>query len=845
MQEVQIPLKGIALTPYSDVSPDGQLSACHMLEPRDGGLRPFVLAGDSEDLSQTDVALVYIHSIPGTLAKHLIFAGTDGLYYGVEGSLDSLEYIGPSTGIKSVVSVGNTLIVLSSNGNEYYLFKEGTYKTIGTKPSEINISFGLKGYVTDYTTGEELKVEVNGFNAIIDKDIAVISEKVWSAVNQVKSRGDFSGPFFVRAAYRMHNEKYTMLTPPVLMIPDSIGPRAYLREPTHLSETDNGNTSYYWKGVLAAQGVVTSLMYKVLSLGNIEDWKDIIKSIDIFVTPQVYSYHIGEKVTGFESLKDSFGIYADYSDPVYKERAMPSFSQAYFYMPWKDEEELLSDIEGLSQFYLVHSFSVDEYIAKSQYTHEQIEISAGTIANLTLQDSLADSSDYQSHDLIMADGAFVYNQRVHLFGITRKVFKGFSSDVMWPYTENGTSQYHIAVWISHSDGTASTVVSSSSLNTLSLVSRFFYYPDSNATRMIVYDSSGNAVMDVPLKPHPFLNGAYFLWMNNRPTVDDTFPVLPAASDSLINIDNKLYVSEADNPFHFPLENIYTVGAGSIIGLSTVATALSEGQYGTFPLMVFCTDGNYSLSVTSDGKYGNVHPPMSRDVCTNPSSITQTDSEVLFVSAKGVMVTAGASARLLSGDLEGCPDTFIGEVSDDVVGSIPPVDFFQTCRITYDYANQRILFTGNDSIAYVYSIVSASWSTCSLGDVKAAVGAFPNSYLQIGNRVVKLNRTYSYSGPAIDGTILTRPVKFDSLQHKVIYQINLQGVFKGPQLIKIYGSREGISWCYLGMSQGSRIGRILGRSFKYYRFGIATSLAPYEHITGLRVVFDTRSERRLR
>lgn len=849
MQEHQIPFKGIALTPYADSSPDGQLAACSMLEQRGGALRPTMLPGDTYQVPEFPrSSLILIGSHITTGFTHYIFSSSQGLYYTNQDFAEYHNFAAPIYAT-NVTSVGNTLIILSADGPHYYLYTDNTYKYLGTKPDEINISFGLWG--KEFSLGtEEFSVEVYVSGVAFPiKDTTAASNKVWETIN--KEFVGYSSPFFVRAAYRLNDGTHYMATPPVLMIPDSKGTRALLADATLEDRTENGVTTRTIKGTMKAQGVSHTLVYKILDAGNLEQWKDIISGIDVFMTPRICPYNVDGEIKYIDSsFESSFGLYSENLQYGYEEKTMqPIGGSAYFMMPWKEEEDYLNELESASQFYKFHSFTVDEYIQAvntDNIPKEFGNITAETLQNLTLQETLNDAADYQSHDTIIADNAFVYNRSLHMYGITRQLFRGFTPEVMWPYTDGGNTSYTITVRISMPDGNVSTVKVASAYTTLQAISRYFYYPDANATRMIVYDAEGTPVLDVPLKPHPFLNGAYYAWLNNKPSANGSTPALPEETTASLELGNKLYVSEVDNPYRFPLESIYTIGTGSILGLATIATALSQGQFGQFPLMAFCSDGNYTLSVTGEGKYSTVSP-MSRDVCINPQSITPTDNEILFVTSKGVMITSGASAQLLSAELDGVPDTFVTYDSADGTLMENPLPFFAQCRIIFDYANRRMLFVSvGNSFAYIYNIETASWSTAEIGSVKAVLNSYPYPFIQFEDgSILKINRPYPFQGETQNGLIITRPVKFDTLQYKVLHQLTLQGVFANEPIIKIYGSQDGTTWCYLGAALRRRIGHMRGRPFKYFRFSIATKLAPTENITGLRVGYEVRTENRLR
>ena len=48
--------------------------------------------------------------------------------------------------------------------------------------------------------------------------------------------------------------------------------------------------------------------------------------------------------------------------------------------------------------------------------------------------------------------------------------------------------------------------------------------------------------------------------------------------------NKIYTSEVNNPFYFPVLGINSVGTGKILGISSAAKALSEVSLGSFLFM---------------------------------------------------------------------------------------------------------------------------------------------------------------------------------------------------------------------------------------------------------------------
>ena len=79
-----------------------------------------------------------------------------------------------------------------------------------------------------------------------------------------------------------------------------------------------------------------------------------------------------------------------------------------------------------------------------------------------------------------------------------------------------------------------------------------------------------------------------------------------------NLSNEVWVSEVNNPFVFNAQGVNTVGNGTIIGVVSNTRAISQGQFGQFPLFCFTSDGIWMLQTSSEGIY-SASSPISREV----------------------------------------------------------------------------------------------------------------------------------------------------------------------------------------------------------------------------------------
>ena len=296
-----------------------------------------------------------------------------------------------------------------------------------------------------------------------------------------------------------------------------------------------------------------------------------------------------------------------------------------------------------------------------------------------------------------------------------------------------------------------------------------------------------------------------------------------------------------------IRDSYTIGNGDIYAMCPVTTAISQGQFGQFPMLLFCSDGNYAMSVNSEGFYSTISP-IQRDVCLNPRSITQMDSEVLFISSRGVMITNGASIDCISQALQGVFEPVPEEIGTNMeMIDKPPIELIKTAMIAYDYANQRIIFMLKDmDTSFVLSLPENRWNTAVFGRVKSVVNIFPYSYVHIEDRIVRLTDIYDYSSEVINkGIVVTRALKLDTLQLKRLMDMSVQGIFSGKQKMILFASQDGKKWYKIGETQARRVGAIRGRYFKYYRIALETALTAKENISGIRLIYDIMPEKRLR
>lgn len=400
---------------------------------------------------------------------------------------------------------------------------------------------------------------------------------------------------------------------------------------------------------------------------------------------------------------------------------------------------------------------------------------------------------------------------------------------------------------------------------------WLFYPNSNAFKIAIYENS-QLVFVADLKAHDFLNGAYaFLGFKSERGNSSTVGTLPSISNSssfqdgaIVDVPNKIYTSEVNNPFFFPLLGINTVGNGKILGMSSANKALSQGQFGQFPLYAFTTDGVWALEVSSTGTY-SAKQPITRDVCISPNSITQLDSAVLFATDRGIMHICGSTVQCISDklntaeifDIANLPksdkliDVFNRKADEDKQATLsdltlqPFQNFLKGCRMVYDYTNQHIIvYNPNIRYAYVYSLKSQSWGMMQ-SDIVDNVNSYPEALAMAdGAKLVDFSTSEANSIPAL---IITRPFKLDDPNaFKTINTIIQRGLFHSSHVSQVlYGSNDLYNWHAVWSSVDRIMRGFRGTPYKAYRLALICKFDKAECIYGCSITYEPRMTNQIR
>ncbi|MGM9845569.1 MAG: hypothetical protein ACI30K_05010 [Muribaculaceae bacterium] len=584
-----------------------------------------------------------------------------------------------------------------------------------------------------------------------------------------------------------------------------------------------------------------------------------------------------------------------------EEAGEPSWLKQLFIVNIPPAEDFFSKIKDVSSFYKIASFAIDEIVHSD--TFAPLELENKDLTAIETRPTLPD--DYQSQHHIAAKHLYAFNSRLNMCGIKIAPPTPFSLRSMAqavfhenekgePLLEDADGNLDTSLIVStYSLFKVTKIVVWSKLEGSKCVSvreidgdnetyyhlheyfpRWLYYPDSTAYKMCIFayreenGSQVNRVYSIPLKPHAFLNGAYFLhegyelkWAPKELSDEEAKKAANPDEPFYVTLPSKVYTSYTNNPFVFPPTGVNTIGSTDVLALTSAAKALSQGQFGQFPLYAFTNEGIWALETKSDGGY-IAKQPISRDVCINTNSITQIDAAVLFASTRGIMMVSGSEVQCLSDIINNKTktdfSTFKGmgkviKMADVATYSIIELfaDFLRNCRMLYDYVNQRVIvYAVSDdglpwSYAYVLSLRSNTWATIT-SDITYAVNAYPDA-LAVNADGAVLNFSAHDTANFPKALLITRPISLDGPDVlKTVNTIIARGVFDRKHIkLVLYGSRDLAHWHLITSSVDATLRGFSGTPYKHFRLVLLADLAEGESVSGASFAFNARYVNQLR
>ncbi len=697
--------------------------------------------------------------------------------------------------VNDTKNIGNTVIISTNHRLYYLLYKDGNYKFIGNQIPFPMVSFDVVGsgqnylfnqtdeyataigdeplYFTEVPEEDEWNsTNEEGHNTPILADkIRTFLERIWSDVSFFYKQ--YVNPVFFRYSVTLFDGT-RLSSIPILLGAGPENPIVVTIESNDQLDADTeGNTvvsssrfgTFGW--TVNFNREIYDVRAQIKDYEDLANWMDIIQSIDIFVS----------KDLPWNAKKDVSQI----SNRVYNQNKVTGTNRYTLYTESSCELRFVQDTERFEQdildvsskCYLLESIPLRgsvEIDNEHSFSQAFVELISGKILkdreeseDLLVQKELLIDDDMK-HYPTSAKRLETFNSRLLLLAPTQIL--SFDYDRLNSFREykvDNTDSLDVAERITYEaifgidvNGQKKyiqgpVVVTEDVGITREEYNAFQIFPDSRCSQMIlkitkeIGDDTEILYGRFPMIPHPYLDCAYlYKGLNNdlAALCDSSRDIMPTI-DNFEESLNKIYMSNTDNPFFFDIKGRYTFQS-EVLGTAIATTALSQGQFGQFPLYVFTEDGIWAMETAADGLF-ITQKPLSREVCINQESITPIDNAVVFVTSKGVMILQGSQVMNISPYMNG-KHYVLEDKAKEIISKMqfcnlvdiltdtdPFMSFMKDAKVAYDYNGQRLIFISgaNPIFQYVYKLDTQTWHKMGNKDIHlvAPLNSYPECLVQ--------------------------------------------------------------------------------------------------------------------
>jgi hypothetical protein len=696
----------------------------------------------TEDLGlpiNKDLDFVFIHKTAGY--ENVLYVSESALKYMVDGKETIITHLQSGDTISDISSIGNSVIVRGKLSTYYLLYKEAVYISLGTQIPfpELQIQRGdISFSKIEFEQSDIPKWDVSGAGLLNEfnnnKNPGSIryklSEQVLKTyktqISECLKCGEFSTMRFVRYAVELFDG--TLIS----SIPFLIGefPNLLSKEVENPSDMDDPGSMTNTLTVYTY-----SVNIKMPDINFFNNWEHIVKSVNIYLSPPIIPDPISKdepeawiKATGRTQYKTEIPGYEGVQLTTNMTFDLGSlFANDEVIMFYASQCKLVKQIE----VFVTDTFRKEEFSEdyKELCSSKGVSLKGSQEFNteeILQKDQLKD--DDIQHYASLGESYSSYNNRLLSISPVDKLSYMYSKVPDCNATSEESTlllQFHLLT------DSGEKVVE----KRVSTGRKYFFFPDTRCYKVDVFFNKGDITkkLSYDMKTFAFLEGAYYLDKefllggdislshDESKAIEGT----PSVAQFLDYRSNYFYMSEPDNLFTFPDHAKYQFQS-KVLGVAIATNAMSQGQFGQFPLYVFTEDGIWVMETGAEGTFVS-QKPLSREVCINPDSICSIDNAVVFVTSKAVMMIQGSqvvdlslrmtgrhytpndSALNIIRKKEGFSEFELAISEDD-----PFMKFMGRAKVAYDYVGKRLIFisTIEDGVPYkfqyIYKIDTQTW-----------------------------------------------------------------------------------------------------------------------------------------
>lgn len=355
----------------------------------------------------------------------------------------------------------------------------------------------------------------------------------------------------------------------------------------------------------------------------------------------------------------------------------PTTDASYFKYPSNDDNDP-SNILDDGNYYILKEIPIDELSVGENIIMEDLDYSALDILEI-------DTTRY--HEALLDGSMDVYNKRIHLFDYKRELARletfvsGYFTITAGDDSGGSVAANYYAEVIVFENGINNKITKLIGTGAAGegcyFNTRLLSYLNVNATKLRVWGESADGLYksesSYTLTSHSELNFSYLCNYNASSelfnTIDGSTVVFSVGIDGIdneiyagiLNNEDNIIVSDQNYPDSYDSINSYSFGDGEIIAISAPTFPLSEGQFGSFPLYIFTSQGIWALSSGSGDVLYSTSTPVGREVLMNRKAAIGTEIGIIFLSKGGLNVLSGSNTKPLSLSLSGNPESLIDSI----------------------------------------------------------------------------------------------------------------------------------------------------------------------------------------
>jgi hypothetical protein len=835
-KEFNVPFKGIVTNTGKAYPETGACTEIINLRPRGETGEWEVVGGKAEFGGIPYDSLTNI-------CKHPI---TETLYFGYKPDSHTIHVFSELTsGLNPFLGLSSSeeFVSFSSFNNFFFVNTTNNVYSYIWCDNEYTLLPELK---TPVITASETEYHVlcEGGDSLENSTLEGVIGMYYEHLSSRNKAGNYEGGFMMVAAYRLSDGTYIKHGHPSFCLLGAYhGDMITITDDYHkttLRHDQFGDQNYFIESISTGKFKVEYEFESTTSYSNFKKYKDLIISLDFFMTPIISWYDI-------DKTKNNAGSYPFYGTVGFTANA-----------------KFFDNVFNTTTFYKVHSIKFEDVITYKGNIFIENDAISSMQSNLVLETDQGTNHSLIGTDSIIYNGSLIYNNTTTIIGdgydmhtqanrlylpyLQRMCYNLIQQPIV---SHSTTRKYWAIVYLKTSEGDRKVIkqlnpywfyiidivtfedifmmilppvityhdlraykIEFGVSNTLTGEIRqcnYYHFTDVS-TEYLKYDGQAS----FKLTPSDFHNYSYFYF--NEDTIFPSYIfikdeegggyAISRDTNNTIHNPNHISASQVNNPLVFPAARTYALGDSSteVITTAVAREALGQGQYGQFPLYAFTNQGIYALEVGSgDILFSRVFP-MNSEALINKNTVIPVNNSIFFATKEGYKFITGNQVQNISIKIRsGYDNKLTDEVHyEDFIDSaktnpkIPDMQSLLTSEsfITYlessvavydSFEDEIILSNINYNYSWVYNIKTQTWYKVS--DVYGKVFYNYPGYLAVKNGETKI---YDFSseedkeGDEIPIFIQTEPIRLTDGYYKINNLKLLCEIFLNEPSDKIFG-----------------------------------------------------------